>query len=95
MSQPNLVTVSVFRRNYGKRYTELPVDHIESTALRIDCVETYMRPEHYDLRAGDIVRWRHGDRYIEAVISAVRRDQRAVYADLSGAKPLPPDFFPF
>jgi hypothetical protein len=95
MVQPSLVTVSVFRRHYGKRYTDLPVDQIDSSGLRIDCAETYMRPEQYDLRPGDIVRWRQGERYIEAVISVVNRDDRAVRAELSGAHPLPPDFFPY
>jgi len=95
MIQPNLVTVSVFRRNFGRRYTDLPVDLIESDALRIDCSGTYMRPEQYDLCPGDIVRWRQGERFIEAVISAVRRDERSVHAELSGAHPLPPEFFPY
>jgi hypothetical protein len=95
MVQPSLITVSIFRRHYGKRYTDLPVDQIDSSGLRIDCADTYMRPEQYDLRPGDIVRWRQGERYIEAVISAVSRDDSAVRAELSGAHPLPPDFFPY
>lgn len=95
MVQPNLVTVSVFRRHYGRRYTDLPVDQIDASGLRIDCAETYMRPEQYDLRPGDIVRWREGERYIEAEISAVSREGGAVRAQLAGARPLPPDFFPY
>lgn len=95
MVQPSLVTVSVFRRHYGKRYTELPVDQIDTSGLRIDCRETYMRPELYDLRPGDIVRWRQGGRYIEAEISAVTRDDSAVHATFTGVHPLPPDFFPY
>lgn len=95
MTQPSLVTVSVFRRHYGRRYTELPVDQIDAETLRIDCEHSFMRPEQYDLRPGDILRWRHGERFIEAVVQSVRRDERCIHADLSGAHPLPPEFFPY
>ncbi|HMQ31830.1 MAG TPA: hypothetical protein PKD53_13970 [Chloroflexaceae bacterium] len=95
MSQPSLTTVFVFRRHYGRRYTELPVDSVDRDGLQISCDGTHMRPEHYDLRPGDIVRWRSGDRFVEAVISAVRRDERALSADLADARPLPPEYFPY
>lgn len=95
MSQPSLITVNVFRRSYGRRYTELPVDQIDRDSLLISCDGTYMRPEHFDLRPGDLVRWRMGERYVEAVISEVRRDERTLTALLTGAYPLPPEFFPY
>jgi hypothetical protein len=95
MSQPTLTTVSVFRRSYGRRYTDLPVDSVDRDGLLISCDGTYMRPEHYDLRPGDIVRWRQGERYVEAVVSTVRRDVRSVQVALAEAHPLPPEFFPY
>ncbi|MEI6179724.1 MAG: hypothetical protein WCP31_03145 [Chloroflexales bacterium] len=95
MSQPPLTTVIVFRRSYGRRYTDLPVDSVDRDGLLISCAGTYMRPEHYDLRPGDIVRWRDGERYVEAVISAVRRADHTVQVDLAEAHPLPPEFFPY
>jgi hypothetical protein len=95
MTQPSLTTVSVFRRHYGRRYTDLPVDELDPAALVISCVGTLMRPEHYDLRPGDIVRWRQGEYYVEAVISDVTRDPGAVHVALSDAHPLPPEFFPY
>lgn len=95
MLPPTLVTVSVFRRHYGRRYTDLPVERVDSTGLRIDCAGTFMRPAHYDLLPGDIVRWRQGERYAEAVIGAVRRGADSVEADLTGAQLLPPEFFPY
>ncbi len=93
MSQTSLITVTIYRRNYGYRYTDLPVDRLETSGLTIDCSASFTRPEHYDLRPGDIVRWRAGDRWIEAVISSVTRDPASVRAELSGAHLLPPDFF--
>lgn len=95
MLPPSLLTVSVFRRHYGRRYTDLPVEQIDSTGLRIDCAGAHMRPELYDLLPGDIVRWRQGERYAEAVVGAVRRDATSLEADLTGAHLLPPEFFPY
>lgn len=95
MTQPSLITVNVFRRSYGRRYTELPVDSVDRDGLLITCDGPFMRPEHYDLRPGDIVRWRAGERYIEAVIGEVTRDERALSATLVDAQLLPPEFFPY
>ncbi|RRR66989.1 MAG: hypothetical protein EI684_19750 [Candidatus Viridilinea halotolerans] len=95
MHQPSLKTVSVFRRHYGRRYTELPVDGIDQTAFFISCADTFMRPEHYDLRPGDIVRWRQEEGYVEAVISNVTREPKAVRVALHECHALPADFFPY
>ncbi len=95
MLQPPLVTVSVYRRDYGHRYTDLPVDQLDSTGFVIDCSTSHARPAHYDLRQGDIVRWRAGERYIEAVISAVSRDATTLRVEFSGAHLLPPEFVPY
>jgi hypothetical protein len=95
MFQPSLKTVSVFRRHYGRRYTDLPVDEVDETMLLIDCTGTFMRPELYDLCPGDIVRWRQGEQYVEAVISTITREASAVRVALSEPQPLPLDFFPY
>jgi hypothetical protein len=95
MTQPTLVTVSVFRRHYGRRYTDLPVEQVSADGFSINCGGTYMRPQHYDLRAGDIVRWRDGERFVEAEIRAVHRTDDAVHAELTNAYLLPPEFFPY
>lgn len=95
MQHPSLKTVSVFRRHYGRRYTDLPVDGVDQTTLFINCAGTFMRPEHYDLRPGDIVRWRQEEGYLEAVISNVTRETKAIRVALSDAYALPEDFFPY
>ncbi|PDW02037.1 hypothetical protein [Candidatus Viridilinea mediisalina] len=92
---PSLKTVSVFRRHYGRRYTDLPVDTVDQSTIFINCTGTFMRPEHYDLRPGDIVRWRQEEGYVEAVISSVTREAKALRVALSGAYALPGDFFPY
>ncbi|NNJ10473.1 hypothetical protein EKD04_009050 [Chloroflexales bacterium ZM16-3] len=93
MIQQNLTTITIERRNYGRRYSELPVDKIDRDGFEIDCAGAYARPAHYDLCAGDIVRWREGERAIEAVIVAVARGDDLVSVTIADAHPLPPEFF--
>lgn len=93
MIPQNLTTITIERRDYGRRYSELPVDHIDRDSFEIDCAGAYARPAHYDLRAGDIVRWRNGDRVIQATIDAVERSADRLRATLVGAHLLPPEFF--
>jgi hypothetical protein len=95
MSQPPLLTVFIFRRSYGRRYTELPIDRIDHDSFAIDCSGSVMRPDLYDLLVGDVVRWREGERFIEAVIDAVRRDGQLLTVALRDSQPLPPDYFPY
>jgi hypothetical protein len=93
MIPQNLTTITIERRDYGRRYSELPVDQIDRDSFEIDCVGAYARPTHYDLRAGDIVRWRDGERVIEANIASVERSADRVRVVLAGAHPLPPEYF--
>lgn len=95
MSQPALLTVSIFRRYYGRRYTDLPVDQIDRESLLIDCSGSAMRPELYDLREGDLVRWRQGERFVEAVIASVSYDGPTLRASLRDARLLYPEYFPY
>ncbi len=93
MIPQNLTTITIERRGYGRRYSELPVDLIDHDSFEIDCAGAYARPIHYDLRPGDIVRWRDGEHIIEANIAAVEHSSDRVRAVLTGAHPLPPEFF--
>lgn len=94
MSQPSFMSIFVFRRNYGRRYTELPVDELDRDGFTIVC-NGRLRPEHFDLQPGDIVRWRSGEQFIEATLSAVHREPNRLRAVLADAHPLPPEYFPY
>jgi hypothetical protein len=88
-------TVDIERRGYGRRYTGLPVDTLNREEFSIDFTGAYMSPERIDIRPGDIVRWREGERQLQAQVAEVRRDASTLQIRLAGAKPLPPDaFFP-
>jgi hypothetical protein len=94
MERPYL-TVDVERRGYGRRYTGLPVDILSRQGFSIDFTDAYMRPELIDIRLGDIVRWRDGERLVQATVVEVRREELQLHVSVEGLTPLPPDaFFP-
>lgn len=94
MDQPYL-TVDIERRGYGRRYTGLPVDRLSREGFSIDFTGAYMRPEMIDIRTGDIVRWRDGERLVQATVAEVRREELLLHVGVTGATPLPPEaFFP-
>ena len=89
------LTVDVERRGYGLRYTALPVDTLSRDGFAIDCTGAYMRPEWFDIRQGDVVRWREGGRQVQGNVAAVERTSEWVRVQVEGVVPLPPEaFFP-
>jgi hypothetical protein len=94
MDQPYL-TVDIERRGYGRRYTGFPVDSLSRQGFSIDFTGAYMRPEMVDIQPGDTVRWRDGERLVQATVAEVRREDLILHVSVEGAVPLPPEaFFP-
>ena len=88
-------TVDVERRGYGRRYTGLPVDTLSREGFSIDFTGAYMRPDWIDIQPGDVVRWREGDRQLQAQVAEVRRAEATLDVRVTGTTLLPPDaFFP-
>lgn len=86
-------TVDVERRGYGRRYTWLPVDILTKEHFSINCAGSYVRPQMYDIRPGDIIRWREGGQLIQALVAAVQHDGDTLDVQLDDATPLPADTF--
>ena len=94
MDRPYL-TVDIERRGYGRRYTGFPVDSLSREGFSIDFNGALMRPEMVDIRPGDTVRWREGERLIQAIAAEVRRDDLWLYVRLEADTLLPSEaFFP-
>lgn len=94
MERPFL-TVDVERRGYGRRYTGLPVDTLSRHGFSIDFTGAYMRPEQIDIRPGDVVRWRDGDRRLQGQVTEIRREEALLDVQVEAVVVLPPDaFFP-
>ena len=95
MKLQHLKTVDTYRRNYGRRYSILPVDELSQEHFAIDCTHSFLRPQQYDLQIGDVVRWFENERYVQAEIATVQYTEASVQVILTNAQLLPPDFFPF
>jgi hypothetical protein len=94
MDRPYL-TVDIERRGYGRRYTGFPVDSLSREGFSIDFSGSLMRPEMVDIRPGDTVRWREGERLIQALAAEVRRDDLWLHVSVEAVTPLSPEaFFP-
>jgi hypothetical protein len=94
MDRPYL-TVDIERRGYGRRYTGLPVDSLSREGFSIDFNGALMRPEMIDIRPGDTVRWREGERLIQALAAEVRREDLWLHVRVEAVVPLSPEaFFP-
>jgi len=93
MSQPTLRTISVIRRGYGRRYTDLPIDELSQQRVMIDCTGGYLKPTMIDLQPDDLVYWREQGRYVTARIERVQRDERRLIAWLRDVKVMSEDFF--
>ena len=94
MSQENIYrTIDIERRGFGRRYTWLPVDSLSRDGFVIDCTNGFLRPDMYDIRPGDIVRWREGERLLEGTIADIQREGQQLTARVEGTKPLPAEAF--
>jgi hypothetical protein len=91
MAERTYQTVDIERRGYGRRYTWLPVDSLTREGFWINLEGSLMRPAMYDIQVGDIVRWREGERYVEAHIIDVQRGETDVSVRFNSVHPLPPE----
>lgn len=90
MNLSQLRTVDVLRPGVGKRYTMLPVDHIDVTGFHVSYEGSPLRPTMIDIAEGDRVAWyEKGVRY-QAFIDEVAVDHvmlRVAFRDAQLAEP--------
>lgn len=86
-------SIDVERRDHGRRYSCLPVDTIDRQGFSIDCTDSYLRPDMFDLQPGDTVRWIEKGHRFQGTIAAVERNGLTLQASLADVVPLPADFF--
>ena len=85
-----LRTVDVLRPGVGKRYSGLPVDHVDVTGFHTDYEGSPLRPQLLDIRMGDQVYWyEEGTRFQARVDELVieGRVLRVAFADTMTAPP--------
>jgi hypothetical protein len=94
MRLSQLRTVDILRPGIGKRYTMLPVDHIDVTGFHVNYEGSPLRPALLDIVEGDRVSWdQDGERY-EAFIDEIVIDSsilRVAFRD-AGVSSQPADY---
>lgn len=90
MNLSQLRTINVVRPGVGKRYTMLPVDHIDITGFHVSYEGSPLRPGLVDIVQGDQVSWRDKGVYYEALVDEVVVEQvmlRVAFRDAHPAEP--------
>jgi hypothetical protein len=83
-------TVDVLRPGVGKRYSSLPVDHVDVTGFHTNYDGSPLRPQLLDIRVGDKVFWYDdGERYQARIDEVVVTGNilRVAFADPETAPP--------
>ncbi len=94
MRLSQLTTVDILRPGIGKRYTMLPVDHIDITGFHANYEGSPLRPALLDLVEGDRVTWEQDGERFEAYIDEVVIDSailRVAFRD-AGASSQPAEY---
>ena len=83
-----LRTVDVIRPNFGKRYSDLPVDHVDVTGFHTDYTGSPLRPQLLDIRIGDHIFWYDEGARLQASVDELVVDGnvlRVAFADVKDA----------
>ncbi len=93
MQLSQLRTVDVLRPGKGKRYSLLPVDHVDITGFHVSYDGSPLRPTLLDIHEGDQVTWHEkGTRY-QAVIDEVVIDRAVLRVAFRDAAVTEPDWY--
>lgn len=85
-----LTTVDVLRPGVGKRYSRLPVDHVDVTGFHSDYTGSPLRPQLLDIRIGDSIFWVEDGTRLQARVDELvveGRLLRVAFADQTVAPP--------
>ena len=85
-----LRTVDIMRPGEGKRYSYLPVDHVDVTGFHTDYAGSPFQAHMLDIRTGDLVYWYDGDARYQARVDEHVIDGtilRVAFTDVTGAPP--------
>ncbi len=83
-------TVDVVRPGVGKRYSSLPVDHVDVTGFHTDYHGSPLRPQLLDIRVGDQIFWYDEGARLQARVDELVVEDRVIrvaFADVGSAPP--------
>ncbi len=87
-----LRTVDLYRPGVGRRYSMLPVDHVDITGFHAVYNESPLRPSMLDVREGDLVFWDNDGVWYRAVIDEVVVDRAVLRVAFRDAAPAQPEW---
>ena len=87
-----LTTVDVLRPGVGKRYTRLPVDHVDMTGFHSDYTGSPLRPQLLDIRVGDTVFWCEDGQRLEARVDELLVEGSVLRVAFADQKVAPPEW---
>jgi hypothetical protein len=87
-----LVTVDVLRPGVGKRYTGLPVDHVDVTGFHTDYTASPLRPQLIDIQVGDLVFWNQAETRMQARVDEVAVSGTMLHVAFADAQDAPLDW---
>jgi hypothetical protein len=87
-----LRTVDVVRPGAGKRYTSLPVDHVDVTGFHTDYEGSPLRPQLLDIRPGDQIFWFDDGSRFQARVDEVVVDNMLLRVAFTDAASAPPEW---
>ena len=87
-----LQTVDVVRPNVGKRYSSLPVDHVDVTGFHTDYTGSPLRPQLLDIQVGDQIFWYDEGARLQARVDELVVDGNVLRVAFVDAKSAPPEW---
>ena len=87
-----LRVVDVVRPNVGKRYSGLPVDHVDVTGFHTDYAGSPLRPQLLDIRLGDQIFWYEDGARFQARVDELVVEGTVLRVAFTGPAVAPPEW---
>ena len=85
-------TVDVMRPGAGKRYSGLPVDHVDVTGFHTDYEGSPLRPHLLDIQVGDLIFWHADGARFQARVDEVVVDATLLRVAFTDSGTAPPEW---
>ena len=87
-----LRTVDVLRPGVGKRYSRLPVDHVDVTGFHSDYTGSPLRPQLLDIRIGDCIYWHEDGERLKAYVEELVVEGSVLRVAFADHEPAPSEW---
>ncbi|HEY0737827.1 MAG TPA: hypothetical protein VGD69_23105 [Herpetosiphonaceae bacterium] len=92
MQLSQLRTIDVVRPGVGKRYSLLPVDHVDITGFHVSYEGSPLHPAQIDIVEGDKVLWQESGTHYQAFIDEIVINHVVLRAAFRDAEQIEPEW---